>query len=244
MATISGASASPSQSLAGRRYDHAFFETMAVLFAATVFLGFSHTYYSAGVFRAPLASRILHIHGAIFSTWIILLAVQATLVTSGQVRIHRRLGIAGMFIAGLVVIFGILAAGDSMARLGSRATSLALSFSITPFTDMLVFAMLAGSAFYLRRDSPTHKRLIVLATIAMMRAAIVRWPFAFVFHSQGKAILISYLFVVMLLVYDLWSTHKIHRATLWGTAFLVVVHAVRIPIGQTETWHSFARWFG
>jgi hypothetical protein len=124
----------------------------------------------------------------------VLLLAQATLVSVHRVDIHRRLGIAGMFVAVLIVIMGILAAGGSLGRAGSRATSQILSFSITPFTDMLIFGLLAGAAFRFRKNPAAHKRLVLLATIAMMRAAIFRWPFAFVFHNQLRAILLSYCF--------------------------------------------------
>src|ERR1700722_13864295 len=50
----------------GRKYDHVFFSGMAVLLLGSVFLGFAHTYYLAGMFSAPLPSAIIHIHGAIF----------------------------------------------------------------------------------------------------------------------------------------------------------------------------------
>jgi hypothetical protein len=53
--------------LPGRRYDHLFFSGMAVLILATVFVGFARTYFLAGVFRAPLPSPIIHVHGAAFS---------------------------------------------------------------------------------------------------------------------------------------------------------------------------------
>jgi hypothetical protein len=49
-----------------RRSDHLFFSGMAVFIFAVVFLGFAHTYYLAGMFRAPLPSIIVHIHGAVF----------------------------------------------------------------------------------------------------------------------------------------------------------------------------------
>jgi hypothetical protein len=43
-------------------------------------------------------------------------------------------------------------------------------------------------------------------------------------------------------VYDLWSTRKVHRATLWAGAFLVLVSQVGLPIGKTAAWHAFASW--
>jgi hypothetical protein len=80
----------PSTRLPGRRYDHPFFLAMTALILATVFAGFAPTYYLAGI-RAPLPSVIIHVHGAVFSCWILLLITQASLVCAG-VEFHRRLG--------------------------------------------------------------------------------------------------------------------------------------------------------
>lgn len=73
----------------GRRFDHYFFSGTAWLMLASVFLGFGPTYYWAGVFNAPLPSRIIHIHGAVFTCWILLLIVQNSLASAGRVDIHR-----------------------------------------------------------------------------------------------------------------------------------------------------------
>ena len=62
--------------LLGRRYDHYFFSGMALPMLATVFEGFARTDYLAGVFHAPLPSLIIHVHGAAFSCWILLLVAQ------------------------------------------------------------------------------------------------------------------------------------------------------------------------
>src|ERR1700687_6270589 len=106
----------PSIGLPGRRYDHLFFSAMALLVLATVFVGFARTYYLAGVFHAPLPSLIIHVHGAAFSCWILLLFTRTSLVSAGRVDIHRRLGIAGFLLACLMVILGVLAATDLLVR--------------------------------------------------------------------------------------------------------------------------------
>src|SRR4029077_385416 len=119
MATVVARPSSPPRLLAdlpGRRYDHLFFSTMALLMLLTVFVGFAHTYYLAGVFSAPLPSLTIHLHGAAFSCWILLLVTQTSLVAAGRVDIHRRLGIAGFLLACLMIILGILAATDSLVR--------------------------------------------------------------------------------------------------------------------------------
>lgn len=66
---------------------------------ASVFVGFAPTYYLAGVFNAPLPNIIIHIHGAVFSTWILLLVTQTSLVSAHRVDIHKKLGIAAFMLA-------------------------------------------------------------------------------------------------------------------------------------------------
>ena len=115
-------------------------------------------------------------------------------------------------------------------------------FYIIPMTDMLVFATLVFFAFRARSKPPAHKRLILVATVALMIAAIARWPLALVHRNPIRAALLSYLFLLILVAYDLWSTRKVYRATLWAGAFLIFVQQVRIPIGKTAAWHAFATW--
>ena len=98
------------------RLENLFFSGMAVLILGTVFLGFARSYYLAGVFKAPLPNLIVHIHGAVFSSWILLLIAQTSLVAAGRTDLHRRLGLLGFALACVVVILGLLAA-TRMSRL-------------------------------------------------------------------------------------------------------------------------------
>jgi len=215
---------------------------MAWLMLATVFVGFARTYYLAGVFGAPLPSLIIHLHGAAFSCWILLLVAQTSLVFAGRVDIHRRLGIAGFCLACLMIILGPLAATDSLIRAAGPAGRDPQFFYIIPLTDMLIFATLIFFAFRARSNPPAHKRLILVATTALLIAAVARWPIDFVYRKAPVAALLTYVFLLALAVYDYWSTRKIQRATLWASAFLIFVQQTRIPIGKTPAWHAFAAW--
>jgi hypothetical protein len=226
----------------GCRYDHLFFSAMALMMLGTVFVGFAHSYYLAGVFGAPLPSLIIHLHGAAFSCWILLLVTQTSLVAAGRVTIHRRLGIVGFVLACFMVILGVLAATDSLGR-GTGPSGLdAKFFYVIPMTDMLIFATLVFFAFRARSNPAAHKRLILVATTALLIAAIARWPYAMVHRKPMMAALASYVFLLILIAYDLWSTRKVHRATIWAGAFLIFVQQIRIPIGKTAAWHAFASW--
>lgn len=242
---VTAAAPSPGKTVTrppGRRFDHVFFPAMVVLMLVTVFVGFAHTYYLAGVFRAPLPSLIIHVHGAAFSLWMILLIAQVTLVSAGRVDIHRRLGIAGFVLACLMLVLGVMAATDSLVREAGPVGRDAKFFYIIPLSSMLMFGTLIVFAFRARSNPPAHKRLILAATIALTVAAIARWPFEIVYKHAPVAALFSYIFLLMLVAYDMFSLRKIHRATLWASAFIVLVTQVRMPIGHTAAWHAFAGW--
>ena len=234
--------AKPSVDLPGRRYDHLFFSAMALLMLATVFVGFARTYYLAGVFHAPLPSLIIHLHGAAFSCWILLLVTQASLVSAGRVDIHRRLGIAGMLLACLMLIVGVLAATDLLVRGTGPPGRDPKFFYIIPMSDMVIFATLIFFAFRARSNPPVHKRLILIATTALLIAPIARMPFPLTYRNPIRVALFTYIFLVILAAYDFWSTRKVYRVTLWAGAFLIFVQQIRVPIGKTAAWHAFASW--
>lgn len=227
--------------LPGRRYDRVFFSGMAVLILATVFVGFARTYYLAGILRAPLASFVVHLHGAAFSCWILLLIVQTSLIAARRVDIHRKLGIAGFTLACLMVVLGVWVNNRALTRGGGPPDAGGAAIYFLGFSLLLIFAVLVAFAFHSRSNSAVHKRLILVATVALLLAAVVRLPIAFV-HEIQKATWLSYTFLLSLLIYDLWSTHKIQRATIAAGTFLIATEQLVIAAGPTLKAQALARW--
>jgi hypothetical protein len=104
------------RSLPGRRFDHVFFCIMAWLMLVVVFVGFAPSYYLTGMFRTSLPSLIVQVHAIVFSLWIVLLIAQTSLTAGGRLSVHRRLGIAGFFLALLMLVVGLWAATDLRSR--------------------------------------------------------------------------------------------------------------------------------
>jgi len=65
-----------------------------------------------------------------------------------------------------------LAASDALVREAGPAGRDAKFFYIIPLTDMLIFATLILFAFRARSNPSAHKRLILVATVALLIAAI------------------------------------------------------------------------
>jgi hypothetical protein len=186
-------------------WDRAFFLVMIAVLWATVLFGFAKTYFLAGMVAAPLPNRLIHIHGAVFTLWMVLLTVQIGLVTAKRIRWHRALGLFGFGLACAMVVLGVLAATDA-----------------------------------LHRGSAPHKRLILIATIGLIDAAVGRWPVAFLQTNPRAQDLVPFGFLLVVMLYDLVSLRRIQRSTIWASLFVVAVHMARIPIAFTPAWQTFA----
>ena len=224
-----------------RVWDRVFFTTMILLLWASILYGFSKTYFLAGMVRAPLPNLLIHVHGAAFTLWMVLLLVQTTLITTRQVKVHRTLGVAGFGLAVAMVGLGFFAAIDAMRR-GSGPLGLdAQTFFIIPVSDMLVFSVLVFWAFRMRRNPEFHKRLILMSSIALVDAGVGRWPVAFLQAHPPAQDLIPLAFLLLMMAFDGVQLHRVSKATIWGSVWLMAIHVGRVPFGQGAAWHSFAR---
>lgn len=230
--------------ITARQRERVFYTGMSVLFLLTVFGGFARTYFLRPAFQTEPLLPLLHLHGLLFSSWIVLMLVQTGLIAAKRTRTHMRLGIAGGVLASLMLIVGTVTAIIRAKVVQAPPDSGSpLQFLTIPLGDMLVFAILVGAALYFRRQVDTHKRLMLIATITLMPAAVARLPFAF-FQQGGPLVFfgISDLFLAPLLLFDLMTRGRPHKATILGGALLVISHPLRLIIGATHAWLAFATW--
>ena len=226
-----------------RTIEHRFFTAMAIAIAITVLAGFARSYYLRAWFGDPALQPLLHLHGLVFSSWIALFATQTSLVAADRVRLHRRLGVAGGTLAAVLVVVGMTTA---VVRVSQGASPPGgpppLVFLVVPLTDMVVFGSLIAAGIYFRRKMAVHKRLMLLATIALLAAPIARLPFGFLRSGILAVFAVSDLFIVALVAYDLAMLRRIHRATAWGGLALVASQPLRLMLGGTGLWLQFAGW--
>ena len=226
-----------------RRRERWFYIGMSIALVITVFAGFAPTYYLRPYFNTAPLMPLLHLHGFVFTSWLVLFVTQTTLVAAHRTDIHRRLGVAGGVIAVLMVLLGVTTA---LVRAKQGATPLPgispLSFLVVPLGDMFVFSILEGAGFYFRRRPDVHKRLMLLATISILAAAIARLPFAIMRAGPPAFFGLTDVFVVACVLYDLVTLRRIHRATALAGLFIVASQPLRLMLGGTHAWLSFAAW--
>jgi hypothetical protein len=241
-ARLEVAETAPSPHVRARKRERRFYLGMTVAIILTVFAGFAPTYYLKSYFDGPPLRSLVQLHGAMFTLWLLLFLVQTTLVAANRVRLHRRLGMAGGVVAVLMVGLG-MATAISGAALGHSppGSPPPLVFLVIPFTDMLVFSGLVGAGLSFRRRPDVHKRLMLLATIAMLPAAIGRLPLE-VLHSPTGYFGVADFFLVPCVLYDLVARGRPHRATVLGGLVIVASQPLRVVIGNTQTWSEFASW--
>jgi hypothetical protein len=213
---------------------------MSIASVLAVFVGFAPTYYLKGFFHAAPLTLLVHLHGLVFTSWVLLFFAQNVLVASRQIGIHRRLGVAGAALAALVVAVGLTTALAFARRTVATGGAETLAFLAIPFGDMLVFGILATAGILCRRRPETHKRLMLVATISILGAAVSRWPFAIMQTGPVAFFVVTDLFVLAGVCYDLVSRRRIHSAYVWGGLLLLVSQPIRLAVGHTETWLALA----
>ena len=222
-----------------------FFTGMAIAVVATVVAGFTPTYYLKPLFATPALPLSLHIHGALFTAWVLLFAAQTSLVAANRTDLHRRLGMAGAALAVAMVVSGTAVAIES-ARLGRPALGVLAQASplfvlVIPLGSVVVFAILVGLGLYYRRQPQAHKRLMLLATVALLPPALGRMR---MLNALGPQAFfgVTVVFIVVVVAYDYWTRRRVHAVSLWAGLFLALSFPGRIALGHTAAWLTFARW--
>ena len=213
-----------------------------------MFVGFGPTYFFPIFTRSAPATLtggpvtpLVHVHAALFSAWVLLFIAQTTLVAKRKLAVHRRLGIAGGVLAVLMVVVGTLTALKKAARGEAPAGIDPLQFLMIPLSDMVFFAGFVAAALLLRANREAHKRLMLLAYVCIVVAAVGRLPGVL---TLGPLVFfgLSFLFIVAGIIYDKATRGCVHPVYVWGGSVFVISVPLRLVISRTEAWTLVAQW--
>ena len=188
-------------------------------------------------------SALVRIHGLVMFGWIALFVTQTVLVARHRIDWHRRLGIFGAALAALVIIADT-ATVVTAARLGGNHLPPGMPgppFVAFSFFDLLTFAILVASAIALRRRSAWHKRLMLLAAIFMLDAALARFISAYTPWRLDPSIARDALVLVCVAI-DTWRYRRLHPAFIVGGILVFVTDPFAQWVAAQPVWTRFCAW--
>jgi len=196
----------------------------------------------------PALSTFLEFHGALMSGWIGLLLVQTILVATGRVEWHRKLGVAGIGYAAVIVpigCFATLAAAQREVRAHSAFLSGQLNVLGLELMQMFLFACLVSAALFLRYRTDVHKRLMIIATLCILPNAIVRLSLQTnvdLLHTNLGILSVWTILVLSIVAFDSLRQGRVHPAFAWAAPIAIGLLFLAWWGSRTGIWDRF--WTG
>lgn len=224
--------------------DRRLYLAFACVVPLLVLIGFARTYYLKGVFHGPaLPSPLVHVHGLLMTSWVVLFGVQVGLISAKRVRWHMTLGMFGTFLAAAIVVVGVVTSLAGARRDLPTAGAEALRFLVIPLGDMVAFPLFVGLGIVWRRRLAIHKRLMLLATAVLIPAAVARIPLGFIANGGAPlSYIIADLFILAAVLYDTIRNRRLHPVFLWGTVATIAIQVIRLNLAHTDLWLRFTGW--
>jgi hypothetical protein len=251
--------ATHAQESLGVRSTRRFHVGMAWTCFAVAVLGFAPTYWLPLLQGTLSVAPFTHLHAIFFYGWLLLFCYQAMLIADGRTPRHRQVGVAGVSLATGMLFVGVAMSIQTLRQqeiAGHGAA--AREFAIVPISGILVFGVLVAIAVLNVRRPEVHKRLMLLATVSTLQAAVGRW-FVLLFAPRvataGGALpappplevtiapgLVVDLLIVAAMVHDRRTRGSVHPVYWIGGAVVLASQLVRIPMGRMDAWIATTDW--
>lgn len=191
----------------------------------------------------PLATPLyLHVHGGIFLSWFLLLAVQSRLASRGTLDLHRKLGRLSIVLACIIVLVGYFVIRMAVHKPGFTIAGRPAVFgAVFPIFDMITFSIAYSLGILFRRRMHAHKRFMLISAVMMIDPAVARLVLGL--GGPGSLILVLELSIfVVMLTYDVARLQRPHWATLVGLGLYLGAFVVKRNVETIVWWQSFMSW--
>jgi hypothetical protein len=237
-----------------------FFTWMALACLVVAGLGFAPSYWIPVASGSIAVSPLTHLHGLLFSGWLLFFVMQTALVARGRTGFHRELGIAGVAIATAMFFVGMGVAIHRMRELDAAGYGeIGRRFSVVPVTAIAIFAVLVAFAIRYRNNPAIHKRLMLVATVSLMQPAVGRATRMLLASPTPEALagglplpppvqlsvvaaLLADVLLVIAMIHDRRTMGRVHPVYWMAGGALLAVQVLRVPLSATDAWLRFAQW--
>ena len=109
---------------------------------------------------------------------------------------------------------------------------------------ILIFGSLVAAAIVLRRDIESHRRLLLLATISVVSAAILKFDqfFPAIENPDVVFLILSYSLLLAAIAHDLVAYKRVHPVYIWVVGLFVAYDVINPLAFQSAAWLRVARW--
>lgn len=230
--------------------DAVFFPAMTALVWLGIVMGFGGEMLrkaDEGTLSYPL---IVHVHAVVFTAWLAVFTAQVALIRTQRFAVHMTLGPAAMGLAGMMIVLGPWTALFMQAHaFGTPASDPA--FLAIPMSDMISFSGLVVAGYVIRSDRVLHKRLMLLATLALADAGFGRWSGDLLGPILGSMLepgfwriyvpgyILSAAVVLAVPIYDVATRGKLPRGEAPAVAWVLAWHVIAVALYVNPDWSAF-----
>jgi hypothetical protein len=202
-----------------------------------VLIGFARTFYlRPWLARNPIDTP-LTLHGAVLTSWFALAAVQAWLAATRRRIHHRRLAWLAAGIVPAVVVSSAWI--NTRVAAGIRSASDPENMFVWGnYMSLVAFVGLVAASVAVRRRPDAHRRLLLMASVAIVGPAFARfafWPAVGLGVAGGPPFAIGGMLLLLGLAvaYDRRTIGRVHGATKAGVAVIVGTLVFGITVAQS-----------
>jgi hypothetical protein len=231
-------------------FDRYFHVAAAVVMLAVMVAGFYPFYLRgeglAGRKIAPALLPLVVVHGSAMTAWVAMFLVQSLLVPTRMLRLHMKLGWAGIAVASLAATTGVVVAVQSV-RPTPELPFWGMAyrqFLAVMLAEMALFTAFVVAGALSRRKPRVHRAMMLLATLSILAGATVRMPVLFpLFGEAGWVGIFGPIFVlggVLVLVRSLF-VGTLERWLVGGYAAMVALYVIACRFAVSDSWSAVAR---
>lgn len=226
-----------------RQVGRSFYLVMSLAMAAVIVGGFSHTVPDDFTHR-PGLPMLLHIHGAVFTLWVLLFVTQPTLIARRSVKLHRQLGYVGAGLACAMVAMGLAATIFAIRAHFVPSFFPPGIFLVMNGLGILVFGGLVAAGVALRRQAEWHKRLMISATVSILGPGMGRLLPMDSFGALAPLVMFAALaaFAFAGPIADLIVRRRIHPAYLWSVGAILLSEVLIGPLAFAPPTQALLHW--
>lgn len=197
----------------------------------------------------PRPAWVIYVHGAVFTGWMFILTTQVFLIQSKRFTLHQKIGKLALWWAGLMLLLGPAAflTKDAQLLAHPHANQSFIPFMAVNISDIGGFGLFTAAGYFLRRDPASHKRMMMLAMVAMADPGFSRITHALLnpYPADFLPNLIAtfygnFLLIGLMAGWDWWRRGTLNRPFAIGAVLLVASEVGAVALQYSLAWKQIA----